>query len=285
MATYKIITDSCCDLYEEQYRELDVTYVPLTVIFGGEEHSSFIDDASMTDFYNNLRQGMTATTSAANPEQWAKSMIPVLEEGKDILVIAFSSALSTTYQSAVIAAQELIERYPERKIHVVDSLCAALGQGLLVYLAAKKRDEGLSLDELTGWVENTKLNICHCVTVDDLNHLKRGGRVSATTAFVGTMLGIKPIIRMDDGGRLDTCGKIRGRKAAIEHIAKQMDEHITDRNLAFIAHGDCKEDALTLEKLVRGYGVQEVKIGNVGGVIGAHTGPGVLVVFFMGDHR
>ena len=285
MTTYRMLTDSCCDLYEEQYRQLNITYVPLSLIIAGQEYSSFIDDASMTKFYNRLRAGETATTSAANPEHWASAMRPVLEAGEDLLVITFSSALSTTCQSAMIAARELEEQFPQRKIRVVDSLCAALGQGLLVTLAAKKRDEGLSLEELTAWVEENKLHICHWVTVDDLNHLKRGGRVSATTAFVGTMLSIKPIIRMDDGGRLDTCGKVRGRKAAISHIARQMAEHITDKSLAYIAHGDCMEDALELEKLVKDYGVETVKIGNVGGVIGAHTGPGVLVVFFVGDHR
>ena len=285
MSAYRILTDSCCDLYEEQYRELNVTYVPLSLIIAGQEYSSFIDDASMTDFYNRLRSGETATTSAANPEHWAAAMRPMLEAGEDILVITFSSALSTTCQSAMIAARELEEQFPERRIRVVDSLCAALGQGLLVTLAAKKRDEGLNLEELAAWVEENKLRICHWVTVDDLNHLKRGGRVSATTAFVGTMLSIKPIIRMDEGGRLDTCGKVRGRKAAIAHIANQMAEHITDKRLAFIAHGDCMADALELEKLVKDSGVETVKIGNVGGVIGAHTGPGVLVVFFLGDHR
>lgn len=285
MATYKIITDSCCDLYEEQYTRLDVTYVPLVLNYDGREYKSFIDDASMTAFYNRLREGMTATTSAANPEHWADAIRPALEAGQDALVITFSSALSTTYQSAVIAAQDLTEEFPERKIRVVDSLCAAMGQGLLVTLAAGKRDEGMNLEELTEWVETNKLHICHWVTVDDLNHLKRGGRVSATTAFVGTMLSIKPIIRMDDSGKLDTCGKVRGRKAAIDYIASKMNDHITDRNLAFIAHGDCLEDAKALEKLVRGYGVEDVRIGNVGGVIGAHTGPGVLVVFFLGDHR
>ena len=286
MATYQIITDSCCDLYEHQYRDLNVPYAPLSVLFKGEEHKNFSDDVSMKAFYNGLREGMTASTSAVNPEGWAQIMIPALEQGKDILAICFSSGLSTTYQSAVIAAEELREKYPSRTINVVDSLCAALGQGLLVWLAAKKRDEGMDLQELTSWVEDNKLKLCHWVTVDDLNHLKRGGRVSATTAFVGTMLSIKPIIRVDDNGKLETCGKVRGRKAAIHHIAQKLDEHITDRSIAFIAHGDCMEDAKALETIIREqYGVEHVEIGNVGGVIGAHTGPGVLVVFFLGDHR
>ena len=286
MATYKIITDSCCDLYDHQYRDLDVACAPLSVLFNGEEHKNFSDDASMKAFYDGLRGGMTATTSAVNPDGWAEIMIPALEAGQDVLAICFSSGLSTTYQSAVIAAEELKEKYPQRTINVVDSLCAALGQGLLVWMAAKKRDAGMSLEELTAWVEDNKMNVCHWVTVDDLNHLKRGGRVSATTAFVGTMLSIKPIIRVDDNGKLETCGKVRGRKAAIDYLTKQLGEHITDKSLVTIAHGDCLEDAKAIEKIVREtYGVEQVEIGNVGGVIGAHTGPGVLVVFFLGDHR
>lgn len=286
MANYQIITDSCCDLYEHQYRDLGVTYVPLNLIFDGAEHTNFSDDASIRAFYQRLREGMTATTSAVNPDGWAGAMIPVLEKGEDVLVITFSSGLSTTSQSAVIAAEELREKYPNRKIRVVDSLCAAMGQGLLVTLAANKRAEGMNLDDLSAWVEETRHHICHWVTVDDLNHLKRGGRISAATAMVGTMLSIKPIIRMDENGKLENTTKIRGRKNAIAYIAQKMDEHITDRSLAFIAHGDCMEDALALEKLVREtYGVQKTQIGNVGGVIGAHTGPGVLVVFFVGDHR
>jgi DegV family protein with EDD domain len=195
--------------------------------------------------------------------------------------------LSTTYQSAAIAAEELKEKYPQRKIYVVDTLCAALGQGLLVWYACKKRDAGLSLEELRAWVEENKLHICHWVTIDDLGHLKRGGRVSATTALVGGMLGIKPIIIMDNDGKLATVGKCRGRKAAMEYLANKLLEDGTDVETIFIAHGDCPEDAEALEALCRNKrpDVKNVMTGYVGGVIGAHTGPGVLVVFFLGKHR
>jgi len=227
------------------------------------------------------------TTSAANPDNWAKAMEPILEAGQDILCITFTSAMSTTHQSAVIAAEDLKERYPERKILVIDSLCAALGQGLLVYYACRKRDEGMSLQELAAWVEENKLKLCHWVTIDDLNHLKRGGRVSATTAFVGTMIGIKPIIRVDDEGRLETFSKIRGRKAAMEYLVQKLDDHISDCDTVFIAHGDCPEDAKKLEELIRQARpeIKNIVTGYVGGVIGAHTGPGVLVTFFLGDGR
>ena len=288
MATYQIITDSCCDFTEQQYQTNQVLCVPLTVMYNGEAHSNFSDAESVKAFYDILRTGVTATTSAANPESWIKVMEPALMEGQDLLVLGFTSALSATYQSAVIAADELREKYPDRKISVIDTRCAALGQGLLVYLACRKRDEGLSLEELTAWVEENKLHVCHWVTVDDLSHLKRGGRISGATAFVGTMLNIKPIIHVDDEGRLVNVGKCRGRKAAMEHIASKLGEtgEGFDNSTVFVAHGDCPEDAAALEKILKEkYGVKEVITGYVGPVIGAHTGPGVLVVFFMGSHR
>ena len=285
MATYKIITDSSADFTNEQYQALDVVYAPLSVLFKGELHENFSDEADVKKLYDGLRGGEMPTTSAVNPEGWAKIMKPILDEGKDVLVLAFSSGLSTTYQSAVIAAQELGSEYPERKINVVDTLCAALGQGLLVWYACQKRDAGMGLEELTEWVETNKLHVCHWVTVDDLFHLKRGGRVSATTALVGTMLNIKPIIYVNDEGKLISTAKCRGRKAAMDFLLKKFDEHCTDKENVFIAHGDCLEDAKSLEAALKQRGVKNVQIGYVGGVIGAHTGPGVLVIFFMGDHR
>ena len=287
MATYKIITDSSCDFTKEQYAKLDLIYVPLTLLYKGESHDSFTENQELKEFYDGIRAGEMPTTSAANPDNWARAMEPVLEEGKDILCMTFTSGLSTTHQSAVIAAEELKEKYPERTILVVDTLCAALGQGLLVRYACKKRDEGMGLTDLAAWVEENKLKLCHWVTIDDLNHLKRGGRVSATTAFVGTMIGIKPIIRVDDNGKLETCSKIRGRKAAIEYLANQLDKHIENCEMIHIAHGDCPGDAAKLEELIRAKRpeIGDILTGYVGGVIGAHTGPGVLVVFFLGDHR
>ena len=284
--SYKIITDSCCDFTQQQYDELGVACAPLSVLYNGENHSNFSDPTAVKAFFDELRSGVTASTSAVNPDGWAEHMEAALKAGQDVLVLAFSSGLSTTYQSAVIAGKELQEVYPDRKILVVDTLCAALGQGLLVYLACKKRDEGMDIDELCSWVEENKLNVCHWVTVDDLSHLKRGGRISATTALVGTMLNIKPIIYVDNDGHLINTAKVRGRKAAMELLAGKLGETCIDKEIAFIAHGDCPEDAAALEKLVKEkYGVKEVITGYVGPVIGAHTGPGVLVLFFMGSHR
>ena len=286
--SYQIITDSCCDFTEQQYNTLGVACAPLTVVYKGENHSNFNDPAAVKAFYDELRGGVTATTSAVNPDGWARVMEPALREGRDVLVIAFSSGLSTTYQSAVIAGNELKEAYPHRKIHVIDSLCAALGQGLLVWYACQKRDEGLSVDELAAWVEENKLHICHEVTVDSLDTLKRGGRISATTALVGTMLNIKPMIFVNNEGKLINCAKVRGRKTAIDQIVKMFGEKSRGctNETVFIGHGDCPEDAAALENLLKEkYDVKNVITGYVGPVIGAHTGPGVLVVFFMGEHR
>ena len=286
--SYKIITDSCCDFTDQMCADLDVRYAPLIVSYSGESHTNFSEETAIKAFYNELRNGVTATTSAVNPEGWATVMEPVLKEGHDLLVITFTSAKSTTYQSAVIAANELLEQYPDRKIQVVDSLCAALGQGLLVWYACQKRDEGMGLEELTAWVEETKLSICHWVTVDDLSHLKRGGRISATSAIVGTMLNIKPIIHVNDEGRLINVAKVRGRKTAINYLADKLGElgEGFNNDTCFVVHGDCEEDAQVLANMVKEkYGVKNVHIGYLGPVIGAHTGPGVLALFFMGEHR
>ena len=284
--SYQIITDSCCDFTEDQYRRWNVVCVPMTVLYNGESHENFSDPASVKAFYDQLRGGVTASTAAANPENWAGAMRPFLDRGQDVLVISFTSALSTTYQSAVIAAGELQEEYPQRKIRVVDSLCAALGQGLLVWHSCRNRDAGMTLEENTTWLEQNKRKLCHWVTVDELATLKRGGRISATTAAVGTMLNIKPIIHVDDEGRLISTSKVRGRKAAIEYLVKKFGETGVDKETVFIGHGDCPEDAAKLEAMLKeAYGIKEITTGYVGPVIGAHTGPGVLVVFYMGTHR
>lgn len=287
MASYKIITDSGSDLPSQMLQELDVDRVSLSVLFRGESRSDSVDEG-ITDLYNALRAGEISTTSAVNPDGWADIMEPVLRAGQDILVLAFSSGLSTTYQSAVIAANELMDQYPQRKILVVDTLCASLGEGLLVWYACKKRDEGMELEALRDWVEEAKLNLCHWFTVDDLMFLKRGGRVSAATALVGTMLQIKPVLHVDNEGHLINVGKARGRKASIEALAAKLGElgDGFENETAFISHGDCAEDAEYLATLLKEkYGVKHVHISYVGAVIGSHAGPGVLALFFMGKNR
>lgn len=283
--SYQIITDSCCDFSKDMYDALHVMMQPLTVTFRGESYPDRNDD-TLKDVYDGLRAGEPASTSAANPAAWQTIMRTSLEEGRDVLVMAFSSGLSTTYQSAVIAAEELREQFPDRKILVADTLCASLGQGLLVWYACKKRDEGMSLEELYRWVEDNKLHLCHWFTVNDLMYLKRGGRISAATALVGTMLSVKPILHVDDEGHLVNVAKARGRKASIAALAKKVEELATEKDIMFISHGDCREEAEELATLLKTqYGVKEVYINYIGTVIGSHAGPGTIALFFMGQHR
>ena len=284
---FQIITDSCCDFPTPMYGQLGLTFVPLTVEFRGNTFDDKNDD-SLKDMYQGLRAGEVAKTSAVNPSRWSQAMEKALAAGKDVLVLAFSSGLSTTYQSAVIAAEELKDAYPDRKIQVIDTLCASMGQGLLVWYACKKRDEGLSLDEVTQWVLDNRLHLCHWFTVDDLMYLKRGGRISAATALVGTMLQIKPLLHVDDGGHLINMTKTRGRKAAIDAMVKKAQELGAgyDNSTMFISHGDCLSDAEYLSRqLKEKCGVKDVVISYVGAVIGSHSGPGTLALFFLGSHR
>ena len=283
---FKIITDSCCDLPEQIVSDLDLRVVALSVEMDGRAFT----EGEMTPkaLYDHLRAGKLPKTSAVNPDGWANVIRPVLESGQDALVLTFSSALSATYQSAVIAADELREEFPDRKIIVIDTLCAALGQGLLVYTAARLRAAGKSIDETAAWLETHKLNLCHWVTVEDLMHLKRGGRVSAATAVVGTMLNIKPIIRVDDNGKLESFTKARGRKAAVNFLLARMEDSFDPaiNDTVFIGHGDCPEEAERLAAEIKSrFGVKNVMIGYVGAVIGSHTGPGVLVIFHFGKNR
>lgn len=285
--SYRILTDSCCDFSEQMYDTLNISHVTLCLNFRGGEHRD-LSEGFIKELYNAMRAGETASTAAVNPTEWAAAIEPVLAAGEDVLVLAFSSGLSTTYQSAVIAAEELKEKYPDRKVYVVDTLCASRGQAMFVWQACKLRDNGMSLDELHTWSEDHKLNMCHWFTVDDLVYLKRGGRVSAATALLGTMLNIKPILHVDDEGHLISMGKVRGRKASIEAIAKKLGETGLpgENDTVFICHGDCMEDAKYLEKLVKEqYGVKEVLTYYTGAVIGSHSGPGTLALFFWGSHR
>ncbi len=287
MVSYKIITDSACDLPQAMLQQLDVITAKLYVLFNGENLPDSVDEG-LKEIYAGLRAGEKTSTSAVNPEGWSAVIEPVLRQGQDALVIAFSSGLSTTYQSAVIAAQELQEQYPQRKVRVIDGRSAALGQGLLVWYTCKKRDEGLSLDELAAWCEENKLHICHWFTVNDLMYLKRGGRVSATTAVLGTMLQIKPVLHVDNEGHLINMEKARGRKASMESLVRKLRDLGAgyDNSTVFICHGDCLQEAEQLKAMaLQCEGVKEVMVGNLGAVIGSHAGPGTLALFFMGKHR
>lgn len=287
---YVILTDSSCDLPAELAQQLEIAVLPLTLTLGGKEYANYLDgrEIGFSQFYDRIRQGETATTSAANVEGYCSMMEPFLREGQDILLLVFSSGLSSTYQAAAMAVEELSAQYPERKLAAVDTRCASMGQGLLVYLAAKKRAEGKTMEEVRAWAEEERFHLCHWFTVDDLMYLKRGGRLNAATALVGTALGIKPVLHIDDDGHLINVGKARGRRGALTALVDRMAELAVDpeKNPVFISHGDCLDDAKMVEKLVKQrLGVKEVVISYVGPVIGAHTGPGVVALFFLGRER
>ena len=285
---FQIITDSCCDFTDAEYKAMKVTCVPLSVMWDGQCHNHFSNESELKDFYQQMRNGLIATTSALNPNNWIEAMEPFLKEGKDLLVIAVSSGISTTYQSAMIAASELKEIYPQRIINVVDSLSGSLGEGLLLWYACRMRDAGEALDNVTAWLRDHCRRICHWVTVNDLSNLRRSGRLSSASAFVGTMLDIKPIIKVTEEGKLVSDAKVRGRRASIRMLAQKFAQHRSDseEDLITIAHGDCPEDAETLAEILKNeYGVKHILKGYVGPILGAHTGPGVLGLFHIGTKR
>lgn len=290
MSEYVLITDSSADLSQEMVQELGVTVLPLSFTIQGKTYRNYPDNREMDLplFYDMLRAGELATTSAVNVAEYTQAVEPILQEGKDVLILAFSSGLSSTYQASVLAAGELREKYPDRKIYTVDTLCASLGQGLLVYLAVQEQRKGKSIEEVRDWAEETKLHLCHQFTVDDLHFLKRGGRISATTAVVGSMLQIKPVLHVDNEGHLINIGKARGRQASLKALVDKMEKTVTEegRKTVFISHGDCRKDAVTVADMVRErFGTQDIRINFVGPVIGAHSGPGTLALFYLGTER
>ena len=263
---------------------------PLSLTLGGKVYRNWLDGSEIgfSDFYARIRGGEEAVTSAVNVGEFEEAMRPILERGQDILCLNFSSALSTTYQSAVIAAGELAEEFPERKIFVVDSLCASMGQGLFVYLCARRKQAGASLEELRDYAEEIKGRVCHWFTVDDLYHLKRGGRVSAAAALFGTMLSVKPVLHVDDQGRLIPMEKCRGRKASLLALVDHMEKTAIapKEQTVFLSHGDCLADAqFVAAEITRRFGITDIHISYVGPVIGNHSGPGTVALFFLGEPR
>ncbi|MBQ7835631.1 MAG: DegV family protein [Clostridia bacterium] len=286
--SYVIATDSGCDIKPHILREWGVEYVCLTFRFEGEEREYSNNDMEIGEFYNRMKAGGIAKTSAVNPETFVSKFEQILAQGKDVLYLGFSSGLSTTTNSARIAAEELAEKYPERKIAVVDTLCASAGQGLIVYLTKNKKAEGATIFEAASYAESVKEDICHWVTVEDLEYLKRGGRVSPTVAFVGKALGIKPVIHVDDKGKLDSVAKARGRKASLSYLVDKYGETAQDAasGTVFISHADSESDAnLLADMLCEKYGVKVAHITDIGTVIGAHAGPGTIALFYVGTER
>lgn len=290
MSEYVIMTDSSCDLPAQLAEQMELTVVPLYVDVDGQKYTNYLDEReiSFAEIYKKLRTKCPAKTSAVNMNDFTGPMEALLEAGRDVLYIGFSSGLSGTYNAGAMAAQELSEKYPDRKIYTVDSLCASMGQGLLLYLAWQEKQKGRGIEEVRDFVEDTKLHLCHWFTIDDLMFLKRGGRISGATAVVGSMLSIKPVMHVDNDGHLIKVDTARGRKASIKALAdraEQLGIDLKDQTI-FISHGDCLDEANYLADIMRNrFGVKDVVISYVGPVIGAHSGPGTIALFFLGRER
>lgn len=289
MENYIITTDNMADLPETYIKEHGLLTMSLTYMMDGnsydEEHP-----LPYKEFYGKMRNGSMPTTSQINPEVAKEKLQQFLEHHKNIIHIAFSGGLSGTCDSVKLAAQELMEERPDCRITVVDSLCASLGEGLLVHKALEKKRQGMSYEDLVSWLEEHKKNVCHNFTVDDLFHLYRGGRVSRTAAILGTVINLKPVLHVDDEGHLVAVGKVRGRKKSLSALVDAMEKQIgswRDKNdIVFISHGDSEEDALYVRDLVeKRLGIHQFIIHPVGPTIGAHSGPGTIALFYMGDVR
>lgn len=290
MKDFTIITDSCCDLSSQTADELGIKAIPLTVMVNGKEYANYLDEREITfkEFYKKMREEAESSTSAINGESLKAAIEEEIAQGKDVLVMSFSSALSNTYNVAAQTVKELSAKYPDSKLFAVDTLSASMGQGLLVYLACKQKEAGKSIEEVKDYVEKNKLNLCHWFTVDDLHFLKRGGRISKTTAILGTMLSIKPVLHVDNEGRLISMFKTRGRSAALNKMAEEMAETAIEpeKQTVFISHGDCVDDVNNLIDIIKSkLNVKEFVVNYVGPVIGSHSGPGTLALFFLGTKR
>ncbi len=289
MQDYKIISDCTCDLDDSYVKSLGVDIIPMDVTMQDRQFEHYLDfrNCSFKDFYAALRAGEVSSTSQINPAKYLAFFEPYLQQGQDILYVCFSSGLSSTYSSCVIAANELNEKYAN-KIHVVDSKCASGGEGLLLVAACKNKEDGMDAAANAQWLQDNLLHLAHWFTVDDLMFLKRGGRISGTVAIVGSALKIKPVLHVDDEGHLINMSKAHGRKASINALFDKMVETF-DENYdlpIIITHGDCEEDALYLKNKINDrYPQKEVLISYIGPVIGAHSGPGTLALFFMASHR
>lgn len=290
---FEIVTDSCCNLLEDMIDDFGIHVLPLTFMVDGEDevYQSYLkgERTDLKQFYTMMREGKVFKTSLPNLAESEALFRELLGSGRDVLYIAFSSGLSGTYQALSLMAAQLQEEFPERKIHVVDSLAASGGQGLLVWYAVQHARAGESIDQVRDWLEENKLHLAHWFTVDDLMFLLRGGRVSKTAAWAGTLLNIKPVLHVDDEGHLIPMEKVRGRKkslnALIDHMEESANKPISDQ-MVFITHGDCIEDAeYVAAKIKERFGVKEVVINYVDPVIGAHSGPGTMALFFLADKR
>ncbi|MBQ3010111.1 MAG: DegV family protein [Oscillospiraceae bacterium] len=286
MNEYIIFTDSGCDLSPALLAQWNVDSCSLSFLFDGEESVYGNNDMSPAEFYAQMRSGKLAKTAAVNPEAFAKKFEAHLKQGRDILYLGFSGTLSTTYNSAVIAASELAEAYPDRKIITVDTLSASAGEALLIYLTLQEKEKGATIEEAAQFAEQTKPQICQWFTTDTLTYLKRGGRISAASAVFGNMLDIRPVLHVDAEGGLSNVKKVRGRKASIQELSSRVVRTAAENSPVFISHADCEADAEALAQMIfRQTGLETQIITHVGPVIGAHAGPGTLALFFVGSER
>ena len=285
-AEYRIVTDSACDITPEKLTEWGVELIRMPYLFTDDGAAKLDHDQPMKEFYAEMRGGRIAKTSGLNEEVFVSAFTPLLEAGQDVLYLAFSSGLSLTCESGRKAAEGLARKYPERKIRVVDSLAASAGEGLFVYLGVMNRDKGMGLDENADALEADKLHVVHWFTVEDLKYLKRGGRISAATALLGTALNVKPVLHVDNEGHLIKMTQVHGRKKSIRTMAEKLGETIAEGSPIFISHGDCAEDAEKLKEIIETEYHRKVDlITFIGSVIGAHSGPGTLALFFRGTER
>lgn len=290
MSDFVIMTDSSCDLPASLADQMELTVLPLSVYIEDRKYTNYLDEREIAfpDFYAKLRTKCPAKTSAVNMNDFLGPMEDILKSGRDLLYIGFSSGLSGTYNAGAAAAEELAEKYPERRVYAVDSLCASLGQGLLIYHAWLEKKNGAGIDEVRDFTEHAKLHLCHWFTIDDLMFLKRGGRVSGATAIVGSMLNIKPVMHVDNDGHLIKVSTARGRKASIKALADEAGKRgiNLENQIIFISHGDCADEANYLADIMRSrFHVKDVMVNYVGPVIGAHSGPGTIALFFLGTER
>ena len=289
MQNYVLFSDSTGDLTPELVQEADLRILPMSFVLDGVPHKNYPDNREMDPhlFYDKLREGGNCTTSQVSLAEFCDAFAPVLEAGQDILYLSFSSGLSGTYQTSRIALDDMQERYPGRKIICVDTLQASMGEGLLVFTAGKMRQNGATMEEIATFVEHKRQEFCAWFTVDDLMFLKRGGRLSGAAAVAGTLLGIKPVLHVDPAGHLIAMEKVRGRRASLDALVKHFTETAIDpaEQTVFISHGDCLQDCEYVAEAIRRIGVKRICIGTIGPVIGAHSGPGTVALFFRGTHR
>ncbi|EES48640.1 DegV family protein [Clostridium botulinum] len=289
MKKFIITTDTTADLPKEYFDENNIGLLTMSFQMDGKEYVG--DEVlDIKDFYDKMRSGSMPTTAQVNPEQAKIQFEKYLKEGYDVLHICFSSGLSGSFNSTRIASIELEETYPDNKVIVIDSLSVSSGEGLLVYKAVDLKKNGKNIEEIAAWLEENKLNVCQYFTVDDLNHLYRGGRVSKTTAILGTVIGVKPIIHVDNEGKLIPISKTRGRKQSLakllDNMEKLMGSYKCENDIIFVSHGDAEKDAeIVANKIRERFGIESIMINNIGPIIGTHSGPGTVAVFFMGENR